>query len=133
VSELELDSVVAALRADAGDVATFTRVLTESLGAALPPGMVEVERARGLADRLAGRPGRPVALRVHTPERVLVLRAGRYGVEAEVQHRVRGVVVGRDQVGVDHWLRALAEELTALARRDAVARAALGRVLGTGG
>ena len=29
------------------DVATFTRVLTESPGEALPPGMVEVERARG--------------------------------------------------------------------------------------
>ena len=129
----DLDSVVAALRADAGDVATFTRVLTESLGEALPPGMVEVERERGLADRLAGRPGRPVELRVHTPERLLVLRGGRYGVEAEIHHRVRGVVLGRDQVGVEAWLRALAAELTALAGRDAAARAALGRVLGAGG
>jgi hypothetical protein len=107
-------------------------VLSESLGAALPPGMVEVERARGLGDRLAGRAGHPVALRVHTPERLLILRTGRHGVEAEIQHQVRGVVLRRQQVGVDEWVRALAWELTALARRDAAARAALGRVLGTG-
>jgi hypothetical protein len=128
----ELELVAAALRADAGDVVTLTRVLTESLGQALPPGMVEVERARGLGDRLAGRPGRPVGLRVHTPERLLVLRTGRHGVEAEVHHQVRGVVLGRQQVGMDEWVRALAQELTALARRDAAARAALGRVLGVG-
>src|SRR4029453_2875510 len=112
--------------------ATLTRVLSESLGEALPPGMVEVERVRGLGDRLAGRAGHPAALRIHTPERLLVLRTGRLGVEAEVHHRVRGVVLRRQQVGVEEWVRALAEELTALARRDAAARAALGRVLAAG-
>ena len=33
-----LDMVTAALRADSADVAIYARVLTESLGEALPPG-----------------------------------------------------------------------------------------------
>lgn len=127
-----LDRVAAALRADAADVAAFTRVFTATIGDALPPGMVEVERARSLGDRLAGRDGVPVAVRVTFPERVLELRAGRHGPDAEVRQVVRGVAISRRQVGIDAWVRALAVELTALADRDAEARAALAALLGAG-
>lgn len=126
-----LELVAAALRADVHDVATFTRLVTESLGASLPAKMVDVEYDRSFADRLAGRPGKPVAVSVTFPERVLELRDGRHGPDAQVQQVVRGVVISRRQVGVDEWVQVLAAELTALAARDAVARSALAALLGT--
>lgn len=127
----DLDLVAAALRADRADVVTFTHVLGATLGDSLPPGMVEVERARSAADRLRGRPGEPTTVRVRTPDRELELRRGRHGaVEAEVRQVVRGVVISRRPVDLDEWTRTLAEELTKLAAHDAAARGALARLLG---
>ena len=128
-----VDLVAAALTAgaDAADVAMFARVLTGSFAAALPSGMVEVEHDRSLGDRLAGRPGTPVAVTVTFPERRLSLRATDRWPEAEVQHVVRGVVLTRQQLPVAEWVRTLAAELTALAERNADARAALASLLGT--
>lgn len=123
--------VAAALRADASDVASLVRVLTTTLGDALPDGMVEVDRDRSVGDRLAGRPGEPVEVRVQVPDRVLVLRAGRGGRPvASVNSVVRGVVLSRREVPLDEWLGALATELTQLAERDAAAHTALSRLLG---
>jgi hypothetical protein len=119
------------LRTDRADVASYARVLTDTLGDALPDGMVEVERRRGLADRMAGRDGRAVALVVRGVDRELELRDGPRGVQAQVRQVVRGVVISRREVGVDEWLTALAEDLTRIATRDAAARAALERFLGT--
>ena len=48
-----LEMITAALRADSADVALYARVLTESLGDALPEGCVAVERARSMSDRSA--------------------------------------------------------------------------------
>lgn len=127
----DLHLVMAALRTDRADVESYTRVLSGTLGDALPAGMVEVERRRTLADRMAGRDGRPISLRVHTTDRQLDLNAAAHGgVTAEIRQVVRGVVISRKEVGVDEWLTALAEELTKLAQRDARARAALSRLLG---
>jgi hypothetical protein len=123
--------LVAALRADRADVESYHRVLSETLGDALPPGMVEVERRRTFADRVAGRDGQAVTVRVSTPDRQLVLSAGKHGgVSAEMRQIVRGVVISRKEIGVDDWLTALAEELAALAAKDAKARDALSRLLG---
>jgi hypothetical protein len=119
------------LRADRTDVASYARVLSGALADALPPGMVEIERQRSLADRLAGREGRPVAVVVHGDERELVLREADHGrVDAAVHQVVRGVVISRRSVGVDAWLTTLAEDLTKIAARDAAARAALAKLLG---
>jgi hypothetical protein len=118
------------LRADRADVASYARVLTGALAGALPEGMVEVEQRRGLADRMAGREGRAVALVVHGLDRELELREGARGmVEAQVRQVVRGVVISRKAVGIDEWLHALAEDLARIAARDAAARAALERFL----
>src|ERR1700684_1295606 len=54
---LSLDMVTAALRADSTDVAIYTRVLTQSLGEALPSEFVTVDRDRSVSDRMRGRPG----------------------------------------------------------------------------
>jgi hypothetical protein len=119
------------LRADRTDVASYARILSGALADALPPGMVEVEHRRSLADRLSGRPGRPVAVVVHGADRELHLREAAHGaVDAQIHQVVRGIVISRRTVGVDEWLHALAEDLSRLAARDAAARAALGRLLG---
>jgi hypothetical protein len=120
--------VAAALRADAGDVAAFTDVVLGTLGDTLPSGIVEVDRKRSLADKLAGRDGTPVAVRARFESRELELRSG--GL-AEIRTVVRGVVLSRKRVPVAEWAQALAEELTALAADNAEARAALSRLLGS--
>ena len=122
--------LAAMLRADRADVASYARVLTSTLAGALPDGMVETEQRRGLADRMAGRDGRTVAVVVHGMDRELELREGQRGVEAQVRQVVHGVVISRKAVGIDEWLHALAEDLTRIAARDATARAALERFLG---
>ncbi|WP_410673072.1 hypothetical protein [Amycolatopsis sp. cmx-4-68] len=131
MGELDFHLLVAALRTDRADVESYHRVLSDTLGSALPPGMVEVSRRRTFADRVAGRDGQAVSVRVTTPDRVLVLSAGRHGgVAAELHQVVRGVVISRKETTVDDWLAALAQELAKLAERDARARDALSRLLG---
>lgn len=120
-----------ASRADFSDVAMFIRVFTESFAQALPEEMVAAEYSRSVGDRLAGRPGTPVALRVTFPERRLELRAGRGWPDAEIQQVVRGIVLSRRQVDVAEWVRTLAAELTGLAERNSAARAALAALLGS--
>jgi hypothetical protein len=93
--------------------------------------MVDVQYQRSMGDRLAGRPGTPVALRITFPDRRLELRATRGWPDAEVQQVVRGVVLSRRQVAVEEWVRILAEELTSLAARNSAARAALASLLGS--
>jgi hypothetical protein len=130
-AELEFHLLVAALRTDRADVESYHRVLSQTLGDALPPGMVEVERRKTFADRVAGRDGQVVSVQVSTPDRVLVLAAGKHGgVAAEIRQVVRGVVISRKEATVDDWLAALAQELTTLAEKDAKARDALSRLLG---
>ena len=122
--------MIAALKVDHADVESYSRVLTSTLGDALPTGMVEVDYQRSMGDRVAGRPGRAVAVRVRGVGRELELRQGKRGVDAEVRTVVRDVVISRKPIGIDEWLKALAEELGKLAERDAAAREALSRLLG---
>jgi hypothetical protein len=127
----ELHMIAAALRSDTADIASYARVLTNTLGDALPPGMVTVERRRSLADRMAGRDGEPVALTVTTPDEELELRQHGHGqVVGEIRQVVRGVVIKRRPAGIDEWLVALAGVLAELAQRSARARAALSDLLG---
>ena len=125
----DLHLIAAALRSDRADVESLTRVLTSVLGDALPPGMVEVERKRSLADRMNGREGTPVSLTVTTPESQLVLRQEKHGAVTEVRQIVRGVTIKRSTVGIDEWLVALAGMLSKLAANSAAAREALSQLL----
>ncbi|HEX3590522.1 MAG TPA: hypothetical protein VHV74_12900 [Pseudonocardiaceae bacterium] len=128
----DMHMMIAALRADRSDVESYSRVLSTALGDALPTGMVEVEYRRSMGDRVSGRQGQAVALLVHGVERDLELRQGkRGGIEAEVRTIVRHVTISRKAIGVDEWLTLLADELNKLAARDAAARAALAKLLGT--
>jgi hypothetical protein len=128
-----VDLVASALTssADLSDVAMFVRVFTRSFADVLPEGMVDVDYDRSMGDRLAGRPGTPVAVRLSFRDKRLELTATRGWPDAQVQQVVRGVVLSRRQVTVEEWVHTLAAELTALAARNAQARAALAALLGS--
>ena len=119
------DMVTAALRADSADVAVYARVLTDSLGDALPPDCVTVERARTMSDRVHGRAGQVSKVTVRLGEQVLTLgvQAGR--PIAEVCHEVRGVVLSRQPVGFQEWVDELSRALVAHAQQNARAAQAL--------
>ena len=125
-----LDMVTAALRADSADVAIYARVLTESLGDALPPGCVTIDRARSMSDRMHGRPGQVSKITVRLGEQVLSLgvQAGREPA-AEVCREVRGVILSRQQVGIQQWADELARALVSHAERNAQAAQALRRLV----
>jgi hypothetical protein len=124
-----IDLLAAALRRDAADLEVYTQVLTGALADALPADAVAVERRRSLADRMAGRPGRIERLEVSMDDQRLILSVARGRAAGEVCRVVRGVVLSRRPVALDEWARELATAVTARARSDARARAALERLL----
>ena len=115
-----LEAITAALRADSADVTLYARVLTESLGDALPAGCVEVDRARSVSDRMRGRPGQVTKITVRLGEKVLTLATapGRPPA-AEICREVRGVVLSRRPAGLQEWVDDLARELAAHAQQNA--------------
>ncbi len=127
---LSLDMVTAALRADSKDVSIYARVLTESLGGALPPDCVTVDRVRSMSDRMHGRPGEVSKITVRLGDQVLTLgvQPGR-GPSAEICREVRGVVLSRQPVNIGEWAGALAKALVAHAEQNAEAAQALRRLV----
>lgn len=127
---LSWEMVTAALRADSADVAIYARVLTESLGDALPPGCVTVERARSMSDRMRGRPGQVERVTVRLGEQVFALgvQTGREPA-AEVCREVRGVVLSRQPVAVHQWVDGLARALVAHAEQNSNAAQALRKLV----
>ena len=125
-----LEMITAALRADSADVALYARVLTESLGDALPEGCVEVDRARSVSDRMRGRPGEVRKITVRLGEKVLTLtvQPGRPPT-AEICREVRGVVLSRQPAGLQEWVDDLARELVAHAQQNAQAAEVLRRLV----
>lgn len=126
---LSLDMVAAALRADSADVAVYARVLTQSLGEALPPDCVSVERKQSMSDRMRGRPGEitKVAVEIGDQQMTLSVRNGR--PVAEICRAVRGVVLSRQAVPLGDWTAALASALMAHAEQNAQAAQALRKLV----
>ena len=124
-----LDMVAAALRADSADLAIYTRVLTESLGDALPPDCVTVDRDRSMSDRMRGRPGQVSKITVRLGDRVMTLGLQLGAPVAEVCSEVRGVVLSRQQVPMGVWTEELAKALVAHAEQNAEAARALRRLV----
>ena len=130
--ELNLDLLMAALRADSSDVAIYARVLTESLGDALPPGCVAVERDRSMSDRMKGRPGTVTRVTVRLGDQVLTLGVQRGAPAAEICREVRGVVLSRQPVPLGQWVSELARALMQHAEQNAAAASALRRLVAGG-
>ena len=126
---LSFDMVTAALRADSADVAVYARVLTESLGEALPPDCVTVERARSMSDRVRGRPGDVSKITVRLGEQVLGLQVQSGRPTAEICREVRGVVLSRQPVAVHLWVDELARALVEHAQQNAHAAEALRKLV----
>ena len=126
---LSFDMVTAALRADSADVAVYARVLTESLGDALPPECVTVERVRSMSDRMHGRPGEVSKITVRLGEQVLGLAVQRGQPSAEICREVRGVVLSRQPVAMHQWVDELARALVAHAQQNAHAAQALRKLV----
>ncbi len=126
---LSLDMVTAALRADSADVAIYARVLTESLGDALPPGWVTIDRDRTVSDRMRGRPGQVSKITVRMGELVMTLGVERGAPVAEISREVRGVVLSRQPVPVAAWAQELARALVAHAEQNAATAAALRKLV----
>ena len=126
---LSLDMVTAALRADSADVAIYARVLTESLGDALPPGWVTIARDRTVSDRMRGRPGQVSRITVRMGELVMTLGVERGAPVAEICREVRGVVLSRQPVPVAAWAQELARALVAHAEQNAATATALRKLV----
>jgi hypothetical protein len=89
------------------------------------PGSVRLDRKRTMSDRMAGREGRVTSLDVALGDFRLALRLDRGSVVGEVCKEVRGVVLSRQQVGLDTWLHTLAQAINDAAASSAAAREAL--------
>jgi hypothetical protein len=127
--DLSLDLVAAALRADSADVAVYARVLTDSLGDALPEGVVTVDRERSVSDRMRGRRGEVAKITVRLGDQMLTLAVRRGQPVAEISREVRGVVLSRRQVQVAEWAAELAKALVAYADQNAQAAQVLRRLI----
>jgi hypothetical protein len=121
--------LMAALRADSSDVAIYARVLTESLGEALPAGCVVVDRERSMSDRMHGRPGTVSKVTVRLGDQVLTLGVQRGAPAAEICREVRGVVLSRQPVQLGQWVAELARALMTHADQNAAAAQALRRLV----
>ena len=129
-SGMDVELLAAALRQDSADLDVYAKVLSVNLVESLPKGAVQVERKRSMSDRVAGREGTVVSLDVAIGDVRLSLRLDRGRTVGEVCKEVRGVVLSRQQVGLDEWIAALAKGLAESADSSARAREALQRYLG---
>lgn len=127
---MDVEMLAAALRQDSADLDVYAKVLSVNLVESLPPGAVQVERKRSMGDRMAGREGTVTSLDVALGEVRLGLRMDRGRPIGEICKEVRGVVLSRQQVGLDAWIAALARGLADTAASSARAREALQRYLG---
>jgi hypothetical protein len=126
---MDVQMLAAALRQDSADLDVYAKVLSVNLVESLPKDSVQVVRKRSLADRAAGREGSVVELDVALGDVRLALRMDRGRVAGEICKEVRGVVLSRQQVGLDEWIAALAQGLADAADSSARAREALQRWL----
>jgi len=124
-----LDMVTAALRADSSDIAIYARVLTDSLGEALPPDCVIVDRDRSVSDRMKGRPGTVRKLTIRLGDQVMTLQLTGGRPAAEICREVRGVVLTRQPVQLSEWATALAKALVSHAEQNAQTAEALRRLV----
>ena len=127
---MDVELLAAALRQDSADLDVYAKVLSVSLVESLPQGAVQVERKRSMSDRVAGREGTVTSLDVAIGDVRLGLRLDRGRTIGEICKEVRGVVLSRQQVGLDEWIAALARGLADSAASSARAREALQRYLG---
>jgi hypothetical protein len=122
--DLDIDLVTASLRADAGDLRAFVEALAVKLEAAMPQA-VSIERRRD------GMFGAKTVRRIGVDAggRRLELRVGDGSIQTTCSRLSGGIVLKREEVTTDEWLRALGEALAEQARVSQTTRQALERLL----
>ena len=120
---MDFDLDAAGLRADSADLKTYIEVLARKLEDALPRNTEVRRRSKGFLSREKV---------VDTIE--VTLGEFRYTLQrdgaATRAKEVRGVVIKREEIGLEAWVGGLAGELRELAAGSAEARAALERLVG---
>src|SRR5262249_24515655 len=114
---------------DSSDIAIYAKVLTESLGEALPANCVTVDRDRSVSDRMKGRPGKVSRITVRLGEQVMTLRLTGGAPAAEICRDGRGVGLARHPVQVGQWAAELAKALVSHAQQNAQTAEALRRLV----
>lgn len=121
---LGFDMLAASIRADARDLATFLDALAVKLESALP-GMVRVEREGGLFKK-----EHPVrAIRVQVEDKLFDVYRSAAGIESQLAHQVRGIVLKNERMQLDAWIAELSHHLARHATTSAEARAALEKMV----
>jgi hypothetical protein len=123
-SDLDIDLVTASLRADTSDLRAFVEALAAKLEQAVPGG-VNVERRR---EGMFG-PKRVRRIAVDAGGRRLELRAGEGSIQTACSRLSGGIVLKREELSTDEWLRGLGEALAEQARSSQTTRQALERLL----
>lgn len=123
-TDVDIDLLAASLRADASDLGAFVEALAVKLEQAVP-GAVTVERRR---DGMLG-PKRVRRIALDAGGQRLELLAGGGSVETLCSRTSGGIVLKRERLGTDEWLRALGEALALAARSSLATRQALERLL----
>jgi hypothetical protein len=121
--DLDIELVTASLRADSSDLGAFVEALAVKLEEALPNG-VRVERKGGL---FGAKKVRQIAVDAGDTR----LRLDRDGANVQTS-RARlsgGIVLKTERIDTDEWLQELGRTLAEQARRSAVTREALDRML----
>jgi hypothetical protein len=129
VTRWDLEVLATELRRHGEDLSLYAGFLLNTLSAALPAELVEVERKGGLLGRLRGAEPPVVAATVRLGDQSFTLRRARVGAPAvaTVRHESRGIALRTDTVGLDEWSHRLAAALGAYAERHAGAAEALRR------
>ena len=116
----DVNALAASLRSHGDDVSLYAGMLLNTLSAALPRHMTQVQRDRGfLAFRRKDRPIRAVTITVGD-RRFRLARDNPAAVPAAtVDHIVRGIVLSSDAVPLTEWTDLLARQLAEAASSDA--------------
>jgi hypothetical protein len=121
-----------ALAQAASDPEGFLTRLAAAARRALGPAAdaLDLETERTLGNRLTGRPGRPVALRLAGDGFSLTLRRADGRFAGEAARVVGGVVIARESLQLGEWLDVFAQQVARAAADAAGDADAAGRALG---
>jgi hypothetical protein len=125
MEDQDFDLAAALFRADASDARALAEALAAKLSAVLPDRTTVKRRSAGLRFREK----RVEQVEVGLGDEIFALSLAGAGPEATRSKKVGGVVIKRQTLPLEDWLRALSGALSAEAERSQSARVALERLL----